>query len=56
MSTASTLNHLLGVKVKEYKLVFRASENNYEIGQFYDKMAKMYHNRKAVTTVLLLRT
>ena len=45
MQNATVMNHLVGKKVKEYKLIYRGSENGFKIEDFYRKMANTYYNR-----------
>lgn len=40
LSSASILNHFLQAKIKQYRLIYRASENGFQIGEFYGKIQR----------------
>ena len=52
------INHLLGRKVKQYKLIYRGSENGFSVEDFYRKMGNVYYNRnhEEITTMVLVKT
>ena len=58
IQNATVLNHLLGRKVKQYKLIYRGSENSFLVEDFYRKMANNYYNRnnEEITTMILVKT
>jgi hypothetical protein len=38
LDNCSLINHFIGRKVKSYQLDYRASENNFEVTKFFEKL------------------
>ena len=41
IDNCSLVNHFIGRKVKSYELDYRASENNFEVTKFYEKLRNL---------------
>ena len=54
LQRATVLNHLMGRKVKEYNLIYRASESKFEISKFYSQIANHFHSRDGSHYTLIL--